>query len=183
MVSTLGPDTRHGDSQISPGTNFRISLRTRSDRTPVLIGPIVAREGQQRQTRKLRIRPSRGYLADARFPLDSDPDRKRVRHRARTHLGSVGCGSFGAADPRPRTSRCAPPDLRVADADDDIGRRRVGKPGCWEIGRLTRPARANGLSAFCFHRLFCGGVCERPVGQHMHAGPWCRNARPLCMAT
>lgn len=35
---------------------------------------------------------------------------------------------------------------------------------------ISEQGEARALSVFCFNRLFCGRIYERPAGQHMHAG-------------
>ena len=62
-------------------------------------------------------------------------------------------------------------DIVPGDSRDaaEIGRSRVRKSGRRKLGRLIRPTRARTLSVFCFDRLCCGRIYERPVGQHMRA--------------
>jgi hypothetical protein len=171
MVSTLGLARDTETSRHRQGRNPPIRANLALDRSPVLIGPIVASEGNGGRLGNYAD-PTAARLAGRCALLVGQRSRPRTRPTSCPHAFPQRQPRFiwPGRPPRATHVHVRSPDLRAGDGDDDIGRPRVRISGRRKLGRLIRPARARALSVFCFDRLFCGRIYERPVGQQMRAG-------------
>jgi hypothetical protein len=164
-VSTSGL-TRPGDSETSPTTNFRPSCELGVDRSPVLIGSIVASESSGGRL---------GNYADAAAPrLVRRCPRLIERHPQpisspyifpRCHPKSYR----PARTPGPRTSRGAHRTYGARDGGHDIGRPEQASQVAG-TSDASYDLRSQASSVFSLDRVFPGRIYERPVGQHIRAG-------------